>query len=617
MKVCCVLIWGILCGSVTGLSGYGSNEGTNTCEPITITLCQNLKYNVTRMPGFLGHKSQDEADEEIMSYKPLVDTGCNENVRFFLCSLFAPMCSPDVSVTIPSCKSICLKVMDDCLPALQSIGVPWPPKLNCSRLPIPSESLCMEPKDSGEGNSGSVGTFQPTSHAGFDWRNRNWGSHSTMIGEPPTSHAGFDWRNRNWGSHSTMIGEPVDSRCPPNYIPVRLSFAPFTCVPRCGADAVYYEKDKEFAEVWMTILASLCLASTAFTVATFLIDVDRFQYPERAVVFLSLCLGAQASAYLLRAILGPERVSCDAAGAAVVRGGAGTSGVAENSCVVVFLLSYYFGTAASAWWVVLTVTWFLAAGRKWSSESIKRLAPHFHVAAWTVPAALCVVVVAWEQVEGDELTGMCVVGGGAAVLGLVIVPLVAFFCAGAAFIITGFSALVRIRRALKRRNRASADNVAKLETLMVKILVFSAFYAIPALGVIGCTVFEWRHADIWSKQALRHSRDCADAHRLPRVDFRHCWRENHGGAQISIPMMRLFMSLVVGITPGMWMWSFKTWASWKHWVTTRLCCRVRSGGGGGGGVKSGGLRDGFELRRTPLVQTGAAGVDPRLKLTGV
>ncbi|CAG0923294.1 unnamed protein product, partial [Notodromas monacha] len=109
MKVCCVLIWGILCGSVTGLSGYGSNEGTNTCEPITITLCQNLKYNVTRMPGFLGHKSQDEADEEIMSYKPLVDTGCNENVRFFLCSLFAPMCSPDVSVTIPSCKSICLK----------------------------------------------------------------------------------------------------------------------------------------------------------------------------------------------------------------------------------------------------------------------------------------------------------------------------------------------------------------------------------------------------------------------------------------------------------------------------------------------------------------------------
>ena len=42
------------------------------------------------------------------------------------------------------------------------------------------------------------------------------------------------------------------------------------------------------------------------------------------------------------------------------------------ACAIVFLLIYYFGMASCVWWVILTVTWFLAAGLKWGNEAITK-----------------------------------------------------------------------------------------------------------------------------------------------------------------------------------------------------------------------------------------------------
>ena len=56
--------------------------------------------------------------------------------------------------------------------------------------------------------------------------------------------------------------------------------------------------------------------------------------------------------------------------------------------------------AASIWWVVLTLSWFLIAGLKWSNEAVENYAAWFHVAAWAVPAVKTIVILATENVEG-------------------------------------------------------------------------------------------------------------------------------------------------------------------------------------------------------------------------
>ena len=107
--------------------------------------------------------------------------------------------------------------------------------------------------------------------------------------------------------------------------------------------------------------------------------------------------------------------------------------------------------SSSLWWVVLTITFYLAAGRKWGREAIQRLSSYFHVAAWAVPSVQTIVVLTLRRVDGEELTGLCYVGNQdpTALLVFVIAPLFLYLVTGTSFVLAGFIAMYRIRRDLK------------------------------------------------------------------------------------------------------------------------------------------------------------------------
>lgn len=112
------------------------------------------------------------------------------------------------------------------------------------------------------------------------------------------------------------------------------------------------------------------------TLTTFLIDTERFKYPERPIVFLSMCYFMVATGYLMRIFIGHEHIACDGTGiGAAIK----YSSVGRNPCTLVFLLIYFFGMSSSIWWVVLAFTWFLAAGLKWGNEAIAKHSTYFHL----------------------------------------------------------------------------------------------------------------------------------------------------------------------------------------------------------------------------------------------
>lgn len=78
-----------------------------------------------------------------------------------------------------------------------------------------------------------------------------------------------------------------------------------------------------------------------------------------------------------------------------------TQGTKHELCTVLFMILYFFGMASSIWWVILTLTWFLAAGLKWGHEAIEANSQYFHLAAWAAPAIKTVTILAMGKVEGE------------------------------------------------------------------------------------------------------------------------------------------------------------------------------------------------------------------------
>ena len=140
---------------------------------------------------------------------------------------------------------------------------------------------------------------------------------------------------------------------------------------------------------------------------TFLLDVRRFRYPERPVVFLSVCYFMVSLAYVIGYAMG-DSVSCNSKfdpppDFSVTKEDMVptiTQGTKRESCTILFMLLYYFEMAANLWWVVLTLTWFLAAGLKWGHEPIEAKSHYFHLVTWALPAALTIAILAMGKVEG-------------------------------------------------------------------------------------------------------------------------------------------------------------------------------------------------------------------------
>ncbi|XP_034831325.1 frizzled-2 [Maniola hyperantus] len=524
--------WALAWALVGALAGA---HAAPRCEEITIPMCRGIGYNLTAFPNSLDHDTQEEAGLEVHQYWPLVEIKCSADLKFFLCSVYTPICIEDYAKPLPACRSVCERARDGCAPLMQKYGFQWPERMACERLPRQGDPdpdrLCMEDERAREPEP------RPPPRR----------PHKNTCKDPKNCEAGAAGAGDVAGAGA---GAECACACRPPLVSLRHAHnasaraAPGVPVPGCALPcrgAFFTKEEKEFAAVWVALWAGLCAASTLMTLTTFLIDSQRFKYPERPIVYLSACYFMVALGYLARLALGHDAVACD--GTLLHTAAAGPS-----ACTLVFVLVYFFGMASSIWWVVLSFAWFLAAGLKWGNEAIAGHATYYHLAAWLVPAAKTVAVLLAGAVDGDPVAGVCYVGNTspANLRKFVLAPLVVYFALGATFLLAGFVSLFRIRSVIKRQGGVGAGCKAdKLEKLMIRIGVFSVLYAVPAGVVIGCLAYEAGGRERWLRRVA-----CGAACG-PRPVY-------------SALMLKYFMALAVGITSGVWIWSGKTLESWRR-----------------------------------------------------
>ncbi|KAJ8051049.1 Secreted frizzled-related protein 3 [Holothuria leucospilota] len=139
---CCIL----------GLSVFvfTTTDAGSMCEPIRLPMCSSLPYNKTRMPNLLDHSTQENARLAIEQFQELVDTGCSDVLLFFLCAMYAPICTynfgPFGTETVPPCKSVCLRAKAGCEPIMNQYSIPWPEYLSCKDLPVYDKGVCISPE---------------------------------------------------------------------------------------------------------------------------------------------------------------------------------------------------------------------------------------------------------------------------------------------------------------------------------------------------------------------------------------------------------------------------------------------------------------------------------------
>lgn len=584
------------------------------CEAITIPLCKDILYNETIFPNLLNHQKQEDAGLEVHQFYPLVKVKCSPDLQIFLCSVYAPVCTV-LDKPIPPCRSLCLSARSGCEGLMNKFGFQWPESLECSRYPEGGAAgeLCVGENNTSSGTShgGNDGYRPPYKVSGGLGGVPNYprnplnelgnypgvypgGPSGSVVGGSPTGYgAGSNWYGGPSGIRSGFTS--VNSNysrdhgfiCPAQFrVPKGLDYVVRVggkVYPDCGAPCkgmFFNESEVRFSRVWIVVWGAICMASCLFTVLTFLLDVRRFRYPERPVVFLSVCYFMVALAYVIGYAMG-DSVSCNAPfdppqdfsvdKADMVE--TITQGTKRESCTILFMLLYYFEMAANLWWVVLTLTWFLAAGLKWGHEPIEAKSHYFHLVTWALPAALTIAILAMGKVEGDVLSGVCSVGiwDMSALRLFVLAPLFLFLIVGTIFLLGGFISLFRVRTLMK----SGGTKTDKLEKFMLRIGIYSFLYTVPAIIVIACLLHEQAFFDSWM---LRWQEDkCRDPQWIKFVfacpSQSLAYAKGAGGyptvptypkPEFAVFMIKYLMMLIVGISSGFWVMSSKTLATWSN-----------------------------------------------------
>uniref|UniRef100_A0A8C0KUP6 Frizzled class receptor 7 n=1 Tax=Canis lupus dingo TaxID=286419 RepID=A0A8C0KUP6_CANLU len=459
-----------------GAQPYHGEKGISVpdhgfCQPISIPLCTDIAYNQTILPNLLGHTNQEDAGLEL---------------RFFLCSMYAPVCTV-LDQAIPPCRSLCERARQGCEALMNKFGFQWPERLRCENFPVHGAGeICVGQNTSdGSGGAGGGPTAYPTAPYMPDL---------PFTALPPGAADGR-------GRAAFPFSCPRQLKVPPylgyRFLGERDCGAP--CEPGRANGLMYFkEEERRFARLWVGVWSVLCCASTLFTVLTYLVDMRRFSYPERPIIFLSGCYFMVAVAHVAGFLLEDRAVCVERFSDDGYRTVA--QGTKKEGCTILFMVLYFFGMASSIWWVILSLTWFLAAGMKWGHEAIEANSQYFHLAAWAVPAVKTITILAMGQVDGDLLSGVCYVGLSSvdALRGFVLAPLF-----------------------------HDGTKTEKLEKLMVRIGVFSVLYTVPATIVLACYFYEQAFREHWERtwllQTCKELRGALPAWPFPAHEPRlHC-----------------------------------------------------------------------------------------------
>ncbi|KAI6242451.1 Frizzled-4 [Aphelenchoides fujianensis] len=370
------------------------------CTAIQEPMCATIGYNHTRYPNFAGSDSERAAIDEFRTFESLISYGCSEELRFFLCSSYFPLCTDKVPVPVGPCRPLCSRVRAACVSVLKEFGFPWPASLECEKFPKENEegSMCMEGPNGQRGGSGGAPAAIPT----FTQREAAIGSEYPAERRP----SGVVYHTEN------LVVQPDKNGGTPTCLSKQHVYVNRTamCVPKCPQEDAHNPTDVHatrsaliIGSILSFILTAVCLLSSCVGKG-----VLRAGRPLNNTLFYSaFCFAFSAVVYMI-SIFQRDRIACftyQSHELFVV------PGIPHVPCTLVAALLYYSGTAARLWWLCTCVAWrWSMRGDERNPQKVSRFLYHVHVFAWATPFVLLTIALMAQAAHAEPLSGVCLIG---------------------------------------------------------------------------------------------------------------------------------------------------------------------------------------------------------------
>ncbi|KAH7720199.1 Protein MIG-1 a [Aphelenchoides avenae] len=377
------------------------------CQRITAQQCAGIGYNETTFPNLAGDDSDRAAVEAIATFDPLISVKCSDHLKFFLCSVYFPMCTEKVPDPIGPCRPLCERVRSKCITVLKEFGFPWPESLECAKFPMSNSNgqMCMDgaQPDAGESSAGDEQSDV---------------SRSEPDDTPP--------ENVPDGEYTEELKKFVLPGAKCSLASMVFINRTAQCVPKCSSTHGYtavgvhrivspltslpFQSDMSATKSALIIASILSVGLTfvCLVVACVPRQTPLSRRPiDRSLFYCTACFAFSASVYFFT-LFHKENIACTSyAGHQLFI----VPGMQHIPCTLVATVLYYLGTAGRLWWMLICVAW------RWSLKPHPRAETEqylfrAHVIAWATPLVLITVALMAQAVNGEPLSGLCLVGAG-------------------------------------------------------------------------------------------------------------------------------------------------------------------------------------------------------------
>ncbi|KAI1710207.1 frizzled/Smoothened family membrane region domain-containing protein [Ditylenchus destructor] len=541
---------------------YQSQIHNAKCVRITMEMCKDIQYNMTIYPNLLKHNKQEEAEADIKQYDMLVKVRCSADFKFFLCTMFAPVCTM-LDYPIPPCRHLCLSAKQGCEDLMRKFGYSWPAIFDCDQLP--EGGMCVG-ENRTKTESGTNANGQSGQGSGAGQTNAKVG-----LNELECPHT---MKVMSRSRHSLLIANTSIEQC---------------SLP-CHNDGIvptfFSAHIRHYLRLWTGAWAVCCCICTLFTIITFLIDLRRFEFPERAILYVAVCYLFVSLTYMI-GLVAEDNLSCSVVSA--TRTSLVTQGIDNFACTATAVAHFFFTTAGIIWWLILCFSWFLVTTLKWGEAPVGQVfSSYFNVIAWFLPSLMVIAVLVTNSVDGDLFTGVCSVGNlrPAALFNFVVVPQAILIAIGLVLFVCGFISIMRIRSYIKGQRLSKFETEAasdKISKLMLRISSFSLLYIVPMIVGQLCTYYQALNMESWlttwySTRCLHAQRGAfgfTQSREFCPIDDGHMLVRVHETPEPVLFFVKYLCHFTVGIACAIWTVNGKTFNSYGEFYARVFYGRSR------------------------------------------